>query len=158
MYLSIDPYIPLTIRDSEGNIINFNNKGNVIIENNNFFKLWGPALLIEDDCNFWFESGYTKDIVFRNNVIDACDFGPTYDGAPVIRYTPKVIKENSKEFVHEKLILENNIFKNCYGNTHLIHLEYLANAEIKNNVFDNEYKLETGCVGSVVDKNNVGNK
>ena len=133
-------------------------RGNVIIENNNFFKLWGPALLIEDDCNFWFESGYTKDIVFRNNVIDACDFGPTYDGAPIIRYTPKVIKENSKEFVHEKLILENNIFKNCYGNTHLIHLEYLANAEIKNNVFDNEYKLETVCVGSVVDKNNVVNK
>lgn len=133
-------------------------RGNVIIENNNFLKLWGPALLIEDDCNFWFESGYTKNIVFRNNVVDACDFGPTYDGAPVIRYTPKVMKENSEEFVHGKLVLENNMFKNCYGNTHLIHLEYLANAEIKNNVFDAEYKLETICVGSVVAKNNVVNK
>ena len=63
-------------------------RGKVVIENNKFFKLWGPALLIEDDCNFWFESGYTREIIFRNNVIDACDFGPTCDGAPTIRYTP----------------------------------------------------------------------
>lgn len=33
MLLRIDPYIPLTIRESKGNIINFNNKGNTIIEN-----------------------------------------------------------------------------------------------------------------------------
>lgn len=32
MLLRIDPYIPLTIRDAEGNIMNFNNKGNQIIE------------------------------------------------------------------------------------------------------------------------------
>ena len=32
MLLRIDPYIPLTIRDSDGNIMNFNNKGNQIIE------------------------------------------------------------------------------------------------------------------------------
>ena len=33
MLLRMDPYIPLTIRDTEGNIINFNNKGNEIIDN-----------------------------------------------------------------------------------------------------------------------------
>ena len=33
LILRIDPYIPLTIRDVEGNIINFNNKGNDIIDN-----------------------------------------------------------------------------------------------------------------------------
>ena len=31
--LRIDPYIPLTIRDQSGTIMNFNNKGNTIIEN-----------------------------------------------------------------------------------------------------------------------------
>ena len=39
MLLRIDPYIPLTIRDSDGTIMNFNNKGNSIIDNlkkNNF--------------------------------------------------------------------------------------------------------------------------
>ncbi|MBR2884062.1 MAG: hypothetical protein IKB93_04645, partial [Clostridia bacterium] len=115
----------------------------------------GPALLIEDDCNFWFESGYTKEIIFRNNIIDACDFGPTYEGAPTIRYTPKVMNEDSEEFVHGKLILNNNIFKNCYGNTHLIHLEYLEKAEIKNNVFDKVFRTETVCVGEVIAENNI---
>jgi len=33
MLLRIDPYIPMTIRDYEGNIMNFNNKGNTIIDN-----------------------------------------------------------------------------------------------------------------------------
>ena len=33
MMLRMDPYIPLTIRDTDGNIINFNNKGNEIIDN-----------------------------------------------------------------------------------------------------------------------------
>ena len=33
MLLRIDPYIPLTIRDADGAIMNFNNKGNQIIEN-----------------------------------------------------------------------------------------------------------------------------
>ena len=130
-------------------------RGKVVIENNTFFKLWGPALLIEDDCNFWFESGYTKEIIFRNNVIDACDFGPTFKGAPTIRYTPKVMKKKSREFVHEKLILENNTFKNSYGDTHLIHLEYLENAVIRNNVFDKAFKIETICIGEVINENNI---
>ena len=130
-------------------------RGKVVIENNSFYKLWGPALLIEDDCNFWFESGYTKEIIFRNNIIDACDFGTTFQGAPTIRYTPKVINEKSKEFVHGKLILENNIFKNCYGETHDIHLEYLKKAEIRNNVFDKPFTVTTDCVGEVVNENNI---
>ena len=33
MILRIYPYIPITIRDSEGNIMNFNNKVNEITEN-----------------------------------------------------------------------------------------------------------------------------
>lgn len=32
MLLRMDPYIPLTIRDADGNIMNFNNKGNQIID------------------------------------------------------------------------------------------------------------------------------
>lgn len=130
-------------------------RGKVVIENNTFFKLWGPALLIEDDCNFWFESGYTKEIVFRNNIIDSCDFGPTFEGAPTIRYTPKVMDKKSKEFVHGKLVLHNNIFKNCYGETHKIHLEYLDSAEIKNNIFDKDFVVTTKCVGEVLKENNI---
>lgn len=130
-------------------------RGEVIIENNHFRNLWGPALLIEDDCNFWFESGYTNEIVFRNNVIINCEYAGMWEGAPTIRYTPKVMDENSREFVHGKLTLINNIFKNPHSGEHLIWLEYLREAEITNNVFDAPYSVKTNCVGEVTEENNI---
>lgn len=55
MYLRIDPYIPLTIRDSEGNIMNFNNKGNEIIENlkKAGFEYKGSNLFFETEKPRW---------------------------------------------------------------------------------------------------------
>ena len=124
-------------------------RGRVIIENNCFRNLWGPALLIEDDCNFWFESGYTTDIVFRNNTVDGCDFGITCQGAPVIRYTPKVMKEDSSEFVHGKLTVTGNTFLNPRSDKHRFHLEYLREAEISGNIFDAELEIDTVCTGKI---------
>ena len=129
-------------------------RGEVIIENNTFLNLWGPALLIEDDCNFWFESGYTKEIIFRNNVVAGCDFGATWESSPVIRYTPKIMDETSQECVHGKLTLTDNIFKNSYDGKHSIWLEYLNEAEIVNNSFDVPYKIHKRCVKKVRDENN----
>lgn len=129
-------------------------RGEVIIENNRFRNLWGTALLIEDDCNFWFESGYTNEIVFRNNEIINCDYAKMWQGAPTIRYTPKVMNESSTEFVHGKLTLVNNAFKLPCEGKHLIWLEYLREAEIKNNIFDAPYSIETKCVGKITDENN----
>ncbi len=130
-------------------------RGEVIIENNTFYRLWGPALLIEDDCNFWFESGYTKEIIFRNNRVCGCDYGPTFDGAPVIRYTPKVMDENSEEFVHGRLILTDNTFEKSHFGKHSIRLEYLESAVIENNYFDDEYAVSALHVGNITDKNNT---
>ncbi|MBQ8209095.1 MAG: right-handed parallel beta-helix repeat-containing protein [Clostridia bacterium] len=129
-------------------------RGEVIIENNTFRNLWGPALLIEDDCNFWFESGYTNEIVFRNNRVIGCDYGATWETSSVIRYTPKVMNEKSKAYVHGKLTLTGNTFENSYDGTHSIWLEYLKDAEITDNVFDAPYAIHTRCVGNVTDKNN----
>ena len=55
MLLRIDPYIPLTIRDNEGNIMNFNNKGNQIIENltKSGFKYKGKNLYFETEKPRW---------------------------------------------------------------------------------------------------------
>ncbi len=55
MVLRIDPYIPLTIRDSEGNIMNFNNKGNQIIENlkNAGFDYKGKNIGLETEKPRW---------------------------------------------------------------------------------------------------------
>ena len=129
-------------------------RGEVMIENNRFSHLWGPALLIEDDCNFWFESGLTKKIVFRNNVVSGCDFGKTWAESPVIRYTPKIMNESSTAFVHGKLVLSGNVFEKSSLGTHAIHLEYLREAEIADNIFDAPYKINTKCVGSIKDESN----
>ena len=130
-------------------------RGEIIIEKNKFYKLWGPALLMEDDCNFWFESGYSKNVVFRNNIIDTCDHGTTYPDAPVIRYTPKIMDESFDGYVHGKLIIEKNEFKNPICEKHCFHLEYLKEAEIKNNIFDSDFVINTKNVGSKFEENNI---
>lgn len=130
-------------------------RGEVIIENNTFRNLWGPALLIEDDCNFWFESGYTKEIAFCNNRVIGCDYGATWESSPVIRYTPKVMDEKSEAFVHGKLTLKGNTFEKSYTGTHSIWLEYVRKAEISDNVFDVPYRIHTRCTETVEDKSNT---
>ncbi|MBE6771934.1 MAG: hypothetical protein E7547_07325 [Ruminococcaceae bacterium] len=130
-------------------------RGEVVIENNNFHNLWGPALLIEDDCNFWFESGYTKEIVFRNNTVTACEYAEMWQGAPSIRYSPKVMSENSKEFIHGKLTLTGNTFGKARNGEHLIWLEYLREAEISGNKFDAPYRINANCVGRITEENNI---
>jgi len=125
----------------------------VIIENNRFRKLWGPALLIEDDCNFWFESGYTEDIIFRNNIVDSCSYASMYEAAPVIRVTPKVMDEASREFVHRKLTIGNNTFLNPVTGRHTIRLEYIEEVNIIDNTFDAPYDIYKKVTGKVT-KNN----
>ena len=121
----------------------------VVIENNRFRKLWGPALLLEDDCNFWFESGYTKNIVFRDNIVDECDYANTFETSPVIRCTPKVMDENSHRFVHGKLTIENNTFLKPNLKNHSFRLEYIKEVNIINNTFDAPLDIHEKVVGRI---------
>ncbi len=130
-------------------------RGEVIIENNLFRKLWGPALLIEDDCNFWFESGLTKNITFRNNEVISCNFGMTWDGAPVIQFTPKIMDENFDSFVHNKLTVTGNRFTEASHGKHTFCLEYLREAEIKDNSFDAEFIINSKNTENIICENNI---
>lgn len=129
-------------------------RGEVIIENNRFYHIRGPVLVIEDDCNFWFESGYTRHIVFRNNHVIGCSYFTGNSGEPIVRYTPQVINKNSTAFVHGKLTLTDNIFEDAACNEYCIQLEYLKEADIKNNHFDAPYSIKTVCTGSISETNN----
>ena len=55
MLLRIDPYIPLTIRDAQGNIMNINNKGTEIINNlkKAGFSYKGKNLYFENEKPRW---------------------------------------------------------------------------------------------------------
>ena len=130
-------------------------RGEVVIENNRFYHLKGPALLIEDDCNFWYESGYTRHIVFRNNEIIGCNYDRRYPDAPVICCSPKVMNENSEEFVHGMFTLTGNTFREACTGTHTIRLEYAAQAEISGNTFDAPYALSLYKSGVVTEKDNI---
>ena len=142
-----------TFSQSAGRGILCTTRGKVIIENNTFKNLWGPALLVEDDCNFWFESGYTTDIIFRNNTVINCDCHITWDGAPVIRYTPKVLSNEQNIYVHGKLTVENNVFQKPCGEKHLFYLEHLQEAQIINNVFDTDFEIVYQQVETIVNTN-----
>ena len=140
---------------TEGRGILATTRGEVIIENNSFRNLWGPALLIEDDCNFWFESGYTREIIFRNNTVANCEYASMWEGSPVIRYSPKVMDEGSKEYVHGKLTLTGNTFSLPKEEKHRIYLESLEEAYISGNVFDKPYEIVSKSVGNIKDDNNI---
>ncbi len=150
-------YTPdLTVRDCDfgptcGRGILATTRGEVIIENNCFRKLWGPALLIEDDCNFWFESGLTKNISFINNVVDSCNFNNNWQGAPVIQFTPKVMDEDFEGFVHEKLTVKGNRFLIPPHGKHTFCLEYLREAEIKDNFFDAPFEILRRNLGNITE-------
>ena len=55
MLLRIDPYIPLTIRDSDGNILNINNQAKLILENLKAanFEYKGKNLFFENEKPRW---------------------------------------------------------------------------------------------------------
>lgn len=129
-------------------------RGEVIIENNRFVKLWGPALLLEDDCNFWFESGYTRSVTFRNNLVESCEYAGMWEGSPSIRCTPKVMNENSDAPVHAKLVIENNVFRGARMNKHLLWLEYIGEVILRNNIFDTEYDIHAHHVGKITEESN----
>ena len=130
-------------------------RGRVLIENNRFRRLKFPALLVEDDCNFWFESGYTKHIVFRNNEVSGCSYDGAYAGHPALRYSPQVMDKNSREYVHGRLTVENCRFRDAEGGTHLFDLSYLARAEITGCEFDADYMIGAKTCGAITDEGNT---
>lgn len=128
-------------------------RGNVLIENNTFYKNAGAVLLVADDCNFWFESGYTRNVVFRNNKVIHCGFGNGSGGSKEICVLPEVIGESS-EFVHESLKIIGNEFLQPCGGKHVWELRYLRSAHIEENSFDGEWEIQAKVCGDIVKKNN----
>lgn len=111
-------------------------RGKVRIENNRFYHLAGPALVVEDDCNFWFESGLTRDVVFRNNEVIGCNSGGFYEDAPAICYAPKVLRPMEGKYVHGSLSVRGNAFREAWTGKHRIRLESVAHAQIRENTCD----------------------
>lgn len=120
MFLRIDPYIPLTIRDNTGNIMNFNNKGNYIIENliQSGFEYKGKTLFFETEKPRWEALVLLqKDIRDISNRIDKRTRNKI---RRALNSGVEIIKDNSKNindlyrFVAKKEKKPINYFKTIY--------------------------------------------
>ena len=131
----------------------------VLIENNTFYKVAGQALLIEDDCNFWFESGYVTDVTFRNNIIESCSYCNLIPGSsfPVIAINPQVLEANDGIYPHKKIRIQNNTFKNLYDDSYRINVKNTEYFEFTNNISDKHIDIITHSVKKLKRSNNFVN-
>ena len=78
-------------------------RGKVIIENNEIIKTNMSGILIADDANSWFESGYVRNVSIKNNKFIFC-------GEPVVNIYPENSSSSNKAPVHKNIIITNNQF------------------------------------------------
>ena len=62
---------------------------------------------------------------------------------------------NSEEFVHGKLTVEGNEFRQPYRGNHVFHFEYLGEAEIVGNTFDAALTVDPYHCGKVTVRDNI---
>lgn len=117
----------------------------VIISNNVFEHSAGPALLVEDDCNFWFESGYTRHILFKNNKIMDCGFLEGKESHMDIAVTPQVMKQDMKQYVHGSLKIVGNTFLSPDGKPHLMQFQFIRSVRLKKNRFNTPLLIQKEC-------------
>lgn len=119
----------------------------IVIKNNVFYKTGGNALCVEDDCNFWFESGYVTDLTFENNKIIDCAYGSLgKGGAPVISVNPQVIKKDESIYVHKNITIKNNEFLRLPEESYRIEVKNTLNLAVENNSSDKPVKVLTESV------------
>lgn len=113
-----------------------------VIEDNVFYKTGGNVLCVEDDCNFWFESGYTTDVRFKNNTVYACGYGCFGEQCvPVISINPQVSSDKEGVYVHKKIIVENNEFYAMNEESYVAEVKNTKQFYFINNISDKEFKI-----------------
>ncbi len=123
----------------------------VRIENNTFYKTGGNVLCIEDDCNFWYESGYTTDVVFSNNKVIQCGYGSLGKGnVPVISINPQVLEKDTPVYVHQNIVITDNDFTLLDTDPCEIEVRHTRRFVFSNNRTSRPLTLKTECVKEVL--------
>ncbi|MBQ9729148.1 MAG: hypothetical protein IJV85_06115 [Clostridia bacterium] len=126
----------------------------VLIENNEFINNVYGVISVACDCNFWFESGRNKEVIFRKNKVVRCGSYETRDEMPVCRVVPNVMSEKSQQYVHGTLVIENNVFLDPPKGYYDFDFNYIEKVIMRNNVFDKTYEIKQRCVGKIKEKGN----
>jgi hypothetical protein len=118
-----------------------------IVANNNFVKLYMSPILIADDANSWYESGFVRDVTIQNNRFVQC-------AEPVISISPSVASGTAP--VHSGIQVLNNFF-NLTGSS-AVSASYAQNILITSNRFSTaSLPVQTSNCSGVVTTNNQFN-
>lgn len=97
----------------------------VVIEDNTFFRIPMPSILISDDARSWYESGPVHKAMIRNNRFIECS-------SPVIDIWPEIDRYEGD--VHKNITIRDNTFISCeQDESKMIRQRATRNLKISNN-------------------------
>lgn len=123
-------------------------RGEVVIEDNTFYKNGMSGVLLEDDVRAWFESGPIKNMMIKNNKFIEC-------GGPQIFSNPQTSVYDPNKTVHSNI----QIIGNEFTGYSTIRMLSTKNVLIDGNVFKDGGAIDlSACNGIGIGENeNVGN-
>src|SRR5690606_32794223 len=100
------------IRNNRARGALFSTPQKTIVSNNLFDHTSGTAVLLCGDCNGWYETGSTRNIVIRNNTfINALTNQFQFTNAIISIYPEIPDLKNQKTYFHSGIVIENNKFE-----------------------------------------------
>lgn len=124
---------------------------NVLITGNIFYKLSGSILCIEDDCNFWYESGFIGKLTFQKNTVIDCGYGTTETPQPVIWCRPQILDFDKDIYPHKKLIIKENYFSHLPKKSYRIGIYHVEKAIYEGNFSDRKMRIDSKYVKQFVE-------
>lgn len=106
----------------ENNTVEYNRGRGILLASraktvvkNNYFHVSGPAILLESNGDFWFESGPVRDAEITHNTFDNCCYA-AWDKRQlgVIHMAPRA-KVEPDCYYHGRITIEDNCFTNSKG-------------------------------------------
>ncbi len=94
----------------------FNTSKPILVERNYFHRISGSGILVSSDCNMWFESGQTRQMVIRGNVFEDVLTSLYQFTEAVISIFPVIpeLEKQQKPFYGDGgagILVEGNVFK-----------------------------------------------
>ncbi|QTD37644.1 right-handed parallel beta-helix repeat-containing protein [Polaribacter batillariae] len=108
-------------------------RGKTRIENNEFIKTSMSGILIANDANSWFESGYVTDVTIKNNRFMEC-------GEPVINIRPENTEIIKERFVHKNIRISDNQFNIKKGK--VLYAKNIENIDFTRNTIKTKDRIQ----------------
>ncbi|MDE6871533.1 MAG: right-handed parallel beta-helix repeat-containing protein [Bacteroidales bacterium] len=99
-----------------------------------YFHIPGAAILLEGDCNFWFEQSGVRDVKIRRNIFENGNYGYSAWGAACISVGSRIPDLSGSECYHRNILIEDNIFR--VFDPRILNLFSVDNVTFRNNTIE----------------------